>query len=1319
MSYIVGGNIQAEDYNRFSNRIKQILTDLNSGAITVDNGIDVGYGKTSDIATLDAGEIITNEQWAELIDTMKLVGVHQGTETTPPMPTVNPDTGDIVEVYNSPITFQALLDLLYANRMNVDPTEATVVNKLDQTYSTPWSDLLEFRFEVDFGSWDSLRYFFNLGGTIDLTGDYSSTATPVEQQMRLLLQAASPIKIGPFDTVPDSGLNQQPDVGVYHLYSSFPEYTTIYRQSFNGGAWNNRGMKIEAKLIDQPGTSGQVAFRVTMIDTDGDQKTGDLNYVITATVPAGVIPYTGIVDVTFDAWEGIDTPLPVVTAVTPASGTRLGGNTVVISGINFTGITGVMFGALPASGYLVVNDTTINAVPPGGTTGQVVPIVVYASGGQSNNNITYTYTEPVAPTGIIATGGIIEDRVIGWRCYRIHTFNASGVFDVINKGTYGGGVEYLIVGGGGGGGGPPVGSAGAGGGGGGGGAFGGSLSVSQQAYSITVGAGGQVNGNGGASAAFGITVPGGGRGGRYPVIAGGAGASGGGGGQGGQNHRDTTPDYVYGGAGTPGWGFGGGTAIVAPGLEASGGGGGGGATGAGGNTIAGRYSQPYPSPYNFYNAYIDGGPGGAGTVSNIYGYPISISGGGGGAGCNSTADGRPYGWPSSYFVRTPNGAAGAAGGAYINGIFVRSGGAGAVGRGAAENAVPNRGGGGGGGSVLGTGVGGAGLVVTKYLKCQPPAYDFDKPFVSARSLPSAVRFPASAVTQTHQVLSIGGIINGTSYTNGTVTNLVNSYNPTTNNWTAVANMPAALHSHSAQRMLDGKIYVWGGQSAVPALSASGYIYDPVADSWAAGTSFPFAVAGAASARFANGDIISIGGRTQPDSVTNFLTTNMVYIYRAGTGIWERVADCPVTSNAGAATVMPNGNVAFVYRTGFYVYNPTTNAWSQGPNLPAGRFAAGVVCTPEGYVGVYGGSEQTNVPTSTLYVYNPCCNAWGSATSLPITVYGGQAQISDNGGNVYIFGGVSTGGINVPNLYKQELRVIPAFTPIAATGGAITEYTIGAITYRVHTFLSSGTFTVSSLGTSGGTVEYLLVGGGGGGGWTTDEASGAGGGGGGGGVITGTTNLSASSYAVTVGAGGAPNTNGGDTSIFGAVAKGGGYGGTYSSSSPATSTPGSGGSGGGAGQSWPDVSVDGGNTVATQGSEGGSTETGTGVGDEFNGGAGGGGAGATGESVIRQTAGGDGGAGIANSLRTGTTAYYAGGGGGAGANAASSPGGAGGLGGGGAGAVHSSSGTPAASDAVAGTANTGGGGGGGNGNLGDADAASGGSGIVVIRYKIAE
>jgi hypothetical protein len=222
------------------------------------------------------------------------------------------------------------------------------------------------------------------------------------------------------------------------------------------------------------------------------------------------------------------------------------------------------------------------------------------------------------------------------------------------------------------------------------------------------------------------------------------------------------------------------------------------------------------------------------------------------------------------------------------------------------------------------------------------------------------------------------------------------------------------------------------------------------------------------------------------------------------------------------------------------------------------------------------------------------------------------------------------------------------------------------------------------------VNYLAVAGGGGGGGPS--GNGGVGGGGAGGLLTGSVSVNPSSvYTITVGAGGATQVNGVNTTALGLTAIGGGRGGIAAGSNGT-----SGGSGGGGGES----GGAGGAGTSGQGNAGGS---GAGAGDS---GAGGGGASAVGSNAANNLAG-NGGNGVANSL-SGSSVTYAGGGGGSSYVGNPGTGGNGGSGGGGNGA------TPARSNvSTGGTANTGGGGGGfGTGQSG---SGAGGSGIVIISF----
>jgi hypothetical protein len=266
--------------------------------------------------------------------------------------------------------------------------------------------------------------------------------------------------------------------------------------------------------------------------------------------------------------------------------------------------------------------------------------------------------------------------------------------------------------------------------------------------------------------------------------------------------------------------------------------------------------------------------------------------------------------------------------------------------------------------------------------------------------------------------------------------------------------------------------------------------------------------------------------------------------------------------------------------------------------------------------------------------------------------------------------------------------------ITATGGTVTC----CGDYKIHTFTSPGTFTVTCSGNAAGSnsVDYMVVAGGGGGGFD------AGGGGGGGGfressgaasgcytasplgACVSALPVTAQGYPITVGGGGPGGTvpTPGSNSIFSSITSTGGGGGARNPGISPDNAGAPGGSGGGSRASC--ASAGSGNTPPVsppQGNPGG-------VGDAGGGAGGGGGGGASASGTT--SAGGN---GATTSISFSPTAYAGGGGGG--------PADPGGTGGGG-------------NSGSNGTANTGGGGGGGSTPCGP--APNGGSGIVIIRYK---
>jgi uncharacterized protein YhjY with autotransporter beta-barrel domain len=87
---------------------------------------------------------------------------------------------------------------------------------------------------------------------------------------------------------------------------------------------------------------------------------------------------------------------PTITGLTPNSGLGTGGNTVVMTGTNFTGATAVKFGAASAS-FTVQSGTQLTAVAPAGAVGSVNVTVTNPSGTSGTGEAVYQYLPP-APT---------------------------------------------------------------------------------------------------------------------------------------------------------------------------------------------------------------------------------------------------------------------------------------------------------------------------------------------------------------------------------------------------------------------------------------------------------------------------------------------------------------------------------------------------------------------------------------------------------------------------------------------------------------------------------------------------------------------------------------------------------------------------------------------------------------------------------------------------------------------------------------------------------------------------------------------------------
>jgi hypothetical protein len=88
-------------------------------------------------------------------------------------------------------------------------------------------------------------------------------------------------------------------------------------------------------------------------------------------------------------------PAPTITALGTTSGPAAGGTAVTISGTDFSHVTGVSFGASPASTYAAGSEGQILAVAPAGSGD--VPVTVTTIAGTATSAQKFSYVAPTSP----------------------------------------------------------------------------------------------------------------------------------------------------------------------------------------------------------------------------------------------------------------------------------------------------------------------------------------------------------------------------------------------------------------------------------------------------------------------------------------------------------------------------------------------------------------------------------------------------------------------------------------------------------------------------------------------------------------------------------------------------------------------------------------------------------------------------------------------------------------------------------------------------------------------------------------------------------
>jgi len=395
MAYQTTGLIQATDYNGFISQINEIYADTNQGS-TIQTQADYGYGQTPLLAVSSA-HIVTAAQWSSLFGIITNCGIHQGISTSPIPSAAAP--GQLIVAYNnvSSTTLSQVISNIGNSRLSVASGQLTAYSEPAATYVSSWANPgLLYTWQIDFGSWNNARYFFNLGGTVSTGASMTlGTSDPEDLFWQTLIGSMGTIQFGSTATT-SSGSGVNSNIGFYGLTTTPQEVFFNIPSALS--AYPNNFITLTVALHSAAGTDGKIDFAFYLSNSYTDTFDGTATVNVGYQKSTGVIPYLGTTTYNAGSFATSFTPPtppianPLVIVVTPLiiSATRIGAGVATTTNVTTTPTGGTApytydWTSLGSSGS--VTSATVIA---GGSNYTVAPGVTFTGGGGGGATATAT-----------------------------------------------------------------------------------------------------------------------------------------------------------------------------------------------------------------------------------------------------------------------------------------------------------------------------------------------------------------------------------------------------------------------------------------------------------------------------------------------------------------------------------------------------------------------------------------------------------------------------------------------------------------------------------------------------------------------------------------------------------------------------------------------------------------------------------------------------------------------------------------------------------------------------------------------------------------
>jgi N-acetylneuraminic acid mutarotase len=290
------------------------------------------------------------------------------------------------------------------------------------------------------------------------------------------------------------------------------------------------------------------------------------------------------------------------------------------------------------------------------------------------------------------------------------------------------------------------------------------------------------------------------------------------------------------------------------------------------------------------------------------------------------------------------------------------------------------------------------------------------------------------------IYALGG---GTTVTDATE---MDAYNPSTNAWSVVANVPRKTQAVTAAP--NGLIY-----SISAGTSGEVDAYNPATNTWAAVATEPGMHRGGAAVTGTDGRIYVLGGiawngGTDSNGNPIGVPSNEVDAYNPATNCWTVLANLPGARVSEAAAVGLDGRI---YAIGGFstepptpssevvVYTPATNSWAVLPSLPTARGALAAATGPDGRIyAIGGGSNYVNCSYySEVDAYSPSTNSWTVLNNSLPSAREALGAASGSDGRIYAIGGdlgSSYSASSEVDAYFPPTPYVQKVTPIVTWSG---------------------------------------------------------------------------------------------------------------------------------------------------------------------------------------------------------------------------------------------------------------------------------------------